>query len=674
MIQQQKNPITTKHRKRLVFVALGIFSLFSLLVFQFFKIQIVNGDKWSRVAEMQHFFTVREPFMRGTFWSNTSIKRGHPDKPYRFVLDIEKFHLFIDPVSIPKNHRDPIASYLIDQLEISQQEKQIFRSHFDRNSRSRKLAMWLDRETRDSILSWWQSYARRHRIVRNALYFVADYKRSYPSGKLLGQLLHTVQNNRDEQTKQALPTGGLELYFNDYLQGKQGKRLLKRSPRHSFETGKVINSPEDGADIYLTINHYLQAIAEEEIEKGVKRCHAKGGWAVMMEPRTGEILVLAQYPFFFPARYQEYFNDAEKIENTRVKAITDANEPGSVVKPLTLATALIANKELRDAGKSPLFDPEEKIPCSDGRFPGRKKEISDVHRHNYLNMWMALQKSSNIYFSRLVERIIDNLGTEWYRQVLEKTFGFGVKTDLELPAESPGVLPTPGKMYSSGALEWSTPTPFSLAIGHNLQVNSVQLLRAYSVLANGGYFVEPTLIRKIVKKDADGAENILLDNSSPERVQRFARVLDSDIVSTVVKAMKYVTKPGGSGRRADVWGYTEVGKTGTSNKIVGGKYSETQYVSCFIGFTPVEGPAFVLLVVMEEPECLYIPGVGHNHHGSISSAPVFKEIAKRSLEYLGITPDDPHGYPFGDPRYDREQADWLPENRKLQEIYEKWNN
>ncbi|MFQ5729554.1 MAG: penicillin-binding transpeptidase domain-containing protein [Waddliaceae bacterium] len=155
-------------------------------------------------------------------------------------------------------------------------------------------------------------------------------------------------------------------------------------------------------------------------------------------------------------------------------------------------------------------------------------ELHDVRRHNYLNMSMALQKSSNIYFARLVERIIDRLGNDWYRRVLEETFGFGVKTHIELPSETVGMLPTPGKLYSSGALEWSAPTPYSLAIGHNLQSNSIQLLRAYAMLVNGGYFVQPTLIRKIVKKDSDDTERVLLNTTAPERRQRFPRLLDCE--------------------------------------------------------------------------------------------------------------------------------------------------
>jgi len=265
------------------------------------------------------------------------------------------------------------------------------------------------------------------------------------------------------------------------------------------------------------------------------------------------------------------------------------------------------------------------------------------------------------------------LGNDFYREALQD-FGFGEKTHIELPYETKASLPTPGKKHPNGALEWSTPTPYSMAIGHNLLVNSIQLVRAYAVFANGGFLVEPTLVRKIVKTKANGTEEVLLDHTQPERMKNFPRVLKADNVKKVKTAMKYTTKIGGTARRADVYGYTEAGKTGTANKIVGGTYSEKLYVSSFVGFTPAEKPVFVLLVSMDEPEYGFLPGIGKRHHGGTCAAPVFREIAKRSLEYLGITPDDPNGYPVGDPRYQADKADWVAETRVLKEIYEKWNN
>jgi len=532
--------------------------------------------------------------------------------------------------------------------------------------------MWLDRDTRDTITKWWFPYAKKHKIARNALFFVSDYQRSYPFGKLLGQVLHTVQNNKDEASQQAVPTGGLELRFHNLLKGKQGKRRLMRSPRNAIETGEIIALPEHGADIYLTINHYIQAIAEEELAIGVKKCKAKSGWAVMMNPRTGEILAMAQYPFFHPPEYQFYFNDPEMIEHTKVKAITDANEPGSVMKPITLAVGLLANEERKKQGKPPILDPEEKVATADGHCKGRKN-LKDGVVHPFLNMYMGLQKSSNIYMARLVEKIVENMGNEWYRRILEEVFALGKKTGVELPSESAGVLPTPGKKHPNGTLEWSVPTPYSLAIGHNMQVTSLQIARLYCIFANGGYLVKPTLVRKIIKTHPDGKEEVFVDNTSPEREKSFPRVLPAKNVETVVKAMKFTTKPGGSAKRADIWGYTEAGKTGTGVKIDKGIYNERLNSSSFVGFAPADDPVFVLVVTMDEPEYHFIPGIGKNHHGGVCAAPVFREIGRRTLEYLGITPDDPHGYPPGDPRYDPEKADWIPETRRLQEMYEKWN-
>src|SRR5262249_26279524 len=159
-----------------------------------------------------------------------------------------------------------------------------------------------------------------------------------------------------------------------------------------------------------------------------------------------------------------------------------------------------------------------------------------------------------------------------------------------LPSESPGMLPTPGKLHQSGKLEWSTPTPFSIAFGHNILATSVQMLRNYAVIANGGYDVRPTLVRRVVRKKREGTEEVLLDNTREERVQSFRRLLDPDIVEQVVKAMKYATKTGGSSSKADIFGYTEAGKTATSEKIVGGAYSKKDHISTFIGFAPAKNP------------------------------------------------------------------------------------
>lgn len=666
--------LTLKDRKKLVFVSIFVCFLFCALIVQFFKIQIIEGEKWSKRAKAQHQLILVEPFKRGLFYSNTAIKPGHPDQMVPFVVDVPQFHLYVDPLAIPEIWRSEIADRLVFFLTLEKEAHQKFRSQFFKKSHHRKLAMWLSEERRSKIINWWEAFAKKRKIPSNALFFIQDYKRSYPFGSLLGQVLHTVRGEKEALTQDSIPTGGLELIFNQYLKGKVGKKLLLRSPRHPLDVGHVVSPPENGADVYLTINHYLQAVAEEEIAKAVKKSNARGGWAIIMEPRSGEILALAQYPYFDPASYQKYFNDPLLSEDTKVKAGTDPYEPGSTMKPLTLVICLKANAELKKRGKKPIYFPEEKIATADGRFPGRKKPISDTHLHRYLNMPLAMQKSSNIYMARMVQRVIEALGETWYRNALQEIFGFGIKTGLELPAESSGMLPCPGKKHPNGTLEWSTATPFSVSFGHNILVTSLQMLRSYAILANGGYDVVPTLVRKIVKTHPDGTQEILLDHTRQERIQGFKRVLEKEIVEDVIDVMKLVTKPGGSASKADIYGYTEAGKTATSEKIVNGTYSKKDHISTFVGFAPAHDARFVLLIAIDDPEFKYIPGVGRNQLGGNCAAPAFREIGTRVLQYLGVEPDDPHGYPAGDPRHDPQKADSLKRVQELKELYKKWNS
>lgn len=665
-------PVGSKERKRLVLVVIFLCVLFSLLIFRFYQIQIVEGEKWTRIALSQHQSVLVEPFMRGSFYSNTSIIPGHAEDEQPFVIDVPKYHLFIDPDSIPPPVRSRIASELFDLLGFDKEHRLKMRPEFERKSRCRKICMWLDRERRDRILNWWTPFAAQEKIVRNALFFTSDYQRSYPFGTLLGSVLHTVQEEKDPQTFQSLPTGGLEMLFNSYLKGKRGKRLIVRSPRHSIDTGTLIEPPENGADVYLTINHYLQAIAEAELAKGIQEFKARGGWAVMMDPNNGEILALAQAPSFNPAHYADYFNHPELQELTRVKAVSDCFEPGSIFKPITMAICMKANAELKSKGKKPIFSPDEKVDTSSGMFPGRSTPLKDGRVHHYLNMDLGLQKSSNVYMGKMIRRVIETMGDRWYRNALEETFGFGQKTNIELPAENQGLLPTPGKLHPNGKLEWSVPTPYSLAIGHNILVNSIQMVRAYAAIANGGYLVQPHIVRKIVRKRSDGSLETIIDRTGA-LMPKSKQVFDSAISERLVRGMKFVTKEGGTSKRADVMGYTEAGKSGTSEKVIAGIYSKQHHISSFLGFVPAKNPRFILLVSLDDPESKYVAGVGKQHHGGVCAAPVFRQISQRALQYLGQEPDDPYGYPSGDPRRDSHKADWAAEVEALKKLYQQWN-
>lgn len=657
------------HRRRLIGLILGLIALFTLLIHHYFHIQIIEGEKWKRIGDRQHFFEVNEPFIRGSFYANGAGRKTHKDKPEKLVIDLLKYHLFVDPEAIEPRYQIELAEHLGQFLDMPK-EKII--GELSKKSRSRKIALWIDLEMRDAILSWWTPFAKNRKIPKNALYFVKDYKRSYPYGKLLGQVLHTIQYQKDETTKQGLPTGGLELYFDSYLKGHMGKRRWMRSPINAYEVGQLSLSPQNGSDIYLTIDLGLQAICEEELAQAARTFQAKSAFATMMDPFTGRILALAQIPSFSPSDYPSYFKDPQKLDITRVKALQDAQEPGSNMKPFTVMLALLANEEMRKQCKAALIDPEEKIACSSGQFPGRSKPVTDTRLHRFLNMPMALQKSSNIYMANIMLRLVDQFGEDWIRRHLTETFGFGHKVGIELPSESAGLVPTPGKKHPNGALEWSKGTPYSLAMGHNILTTNIQLLRAYAVIANGGRLVQPTLVDKISRMRG-GKEEILVDHRQ-RTFDQFPQVLDQKLIDQLIPMMKYTTKPGGTAKRADVPGFTEAGKTSTPKKVIGGGYSEKLYCPCFIGFTPLKKPAFVLIVTLDEPHYGYIANVGLNHHGGTCCAPTFRNIAKRSLEYLGIPPDDPYGYPSTDPRRKGGEPDWAKEVKALQEKYDKWNS
>ncbi len=630
---------------RITGLATFLFGLFALLILQFYKIQVIEGDKWAQKAERQHKFSLSMPCKRGVFYSSPIA-----NKPKPLVIDVSKYHIYIDPEAIPGVQKEPIAQALSD---MANRDFTSVRAQFDKRSRSRRVASWVSRDRMVEIEGWWKTYARQNKMPSNAVFFVQDWKRSYPYEQLLGQVLHTVRESHE-------PTGGVEGFFNPYLKGQEGKRVLMRSPRHALEADKVVVDPIDGADVYLTIDPTLQTIAEEEIAKAVQRVHAKSGWAIMMDPQTGELLALAQYPFFEPKRYKEYYNDQSLTEHTKVKAITDCFEPGSTIKPLTVALAFLANEELKQRGEKPLFSPDEKIRADDGVIPGTKHRIKDVSSHKFLNMQLAILKSSNVYMGKLAERICDRLGSKWYAEKLNTIFGFGSKTQIELPAEARGLVPNP-----QNPSQWSKPTPYTLSIGYNMLATSLQMTRAFAIIANGGFDVKPTILRKIQRGD-----EILIDN----KPQMQGRKLPDGVSYQIIDALKYVTKPGGSSVRADVRGYTEAGKSGTSEKIVDGKYDKKVHFSSFIGFAPAHDSRFVLFIGIDEPEYRYIPGYGKTHYGGKCAAPVFREIAKRSLAYLGVAPDDPYGYPIGDPRYHPDKADSLSEAKALKALYDEWNN
>lgn len=647
------------NRSRFLYLLSGLAILFAILGLRFYQIQILEGEKWGEIALSQHQTLWKEPPMRGTIYAQCSLRDKHPTKPQPLVVDIPKYHLFIDPLSLPRELHAHLVEKLGKTLSLSSRQKGEIAKALLKKSHSRKIGRFLELSQKKSIESWWYPLAKEHKIAKNALFFGKDYQRSYPFGPLLGSVLHTVQGERDPKTGHAIPTGGIELAYNTLLQGQEGKTVFTRSLRHILGMGEVLEERENGADIYLTIDPYLQAILEEELQKGVQVAKAKGGWAVLLDPHSGEIWALAQVPSLDPRRYAEFFEKQGDLSATKVQAVTECFEPGSIFKPLTMAVGLLANQECAKRGLPPVFSPEEKIATSNGMFPGRSAPLREIHVHRYLNMDMAIQKSSNIYMAKVAHKVVERLGEAWYRKMLHDGFGLGKKCGVEIPAEAVGLLPTPGKLHPNGKLEWSASTPASLAIGHNILVHSVQIAAAYATLANGGFRVSPHLVRSIQK----GSEVLVFKD--PHALKE--RVLPESIAKRVVRSMKFVRN------QAQALGYTTAGKSGTAEKLLEGRYSKDKNIASFAGFAPVDQPRLVVVVSIDEPAKEFVPGLGSRQFGGVSAGPVFRAVATRTLEYLGIAPDDPGSLPKGDPRKTTDAKKWNEERAALDALYQSWN-
>ncbi len=644
--------VSSSDRKRLLVVCVFLSALFSLLIGKFYQIQIVEQEKWERLANLQHKRFLVEPFRRGSFYSNTSIKKGHPENPQKLVYDAPRIHVFVNPNAFSLQQKQVITCALSRRLLLEEKQIDAMKKQLHVKSKLRRILSWLEPTLQEKIETWWKGFAKQNHLPKNALHFLKEYKRYYPFGSMLGPLLHTVQERRNPLTHRAVPTGGLELQFHLYLTGKPGKKWIYRSSRNALGKSVLVEPPEHGADVYLTINHYIQTIAEKKLEEGVKKAQAKGGWLVIMDPYSGDILSIAQYPFFDPSSYAKYFSDPVKQEATKLKAVTDAFEPASIFKVITMTLALQANQDALAQGKAALFDPHEKIPTKNIRFPKTRFRLKDGVERRFMNMYLAIQKSANVYTGLIMQRMLETYGAHWIREQYVERFRLGKKTGIEVPAEHPGMVPTPGKLHPNGKLEWSHATPYSLAIGHNILVNSIQMIQVYAAIANGGYLVQPTIIKEIVK---EGKVVFTPKKKAPKKI------LDAYAVRETKAGLKYATKKRGTSPRGAIRGYSEAGKSGTSEKIIQGKYSQSKYFSVFCGFAPAENPAFVMLVVLDEPKKVFIPGVGKNHMGGTSAAPIFSAVAEEALHYLGVDPDDPNN------------QDWKQETEELIRLYKEWN-
>jgi len=427
-----------------------------------------------------------------------------------------------------------------------------------------------------------------------------ESRRFYPNKTLAGPVLgFTGVDNEGLE--------GLERTYDKALRGVSGWVLAEKDAvgRTVFPGGPGFQYklPKAGNDIILTIDEVIQHIAEKELDAALVSTQAKGGTCIVMDPWTGEVLALSVRtaahgrPVFNPNEPQRY-----KPAEWRNRAVTDVFEPGSIFKPILAAAAL----------EERVVHPLERFDCSAGKIQLADRVISDAEKNGVLAFTDVVAKSSNVGMIKVALR----LGKERFAKHIT-SFGFGVKTGVDIPGEISGLL----KDYRI----WSGVSIGFIAIGQEIGVTPMQMAAAYCALANGGTLMKPYIVSQIVGRG--GGEGVKFQ---PQPVRR---VITQETCAKVNKMLQRVVESG-TGQKARPVAYTAAGKTGTAQKIdqKTGMYSKKEYVSSFAGYVPANPPKLVILVMVDTPE-------GVIYGGSVA-APVFKAVAEQSLAYLHVPPDD----------------------------------
>lgn len=420
------------------------------------------------------------------------------------------------------------------------------------------------------------------------LHWTEDQIRRYPYGSLAAQIIGF--SNMDDTG-----VAGIELSQDELLHGEIIKKIQERD-RHGRVYDETVVDRGEPADISLTISTSYQFMAEEALANGVRAASAKAGMAVVMSVKTGEILAMANYPTFDP-------NNIKNIQPESVinHTIQSTYSPGSTFKLVTYSSALEKN----------LFKPDDMIDAGNGTIEIANHKFTDSHHIGSVTYSQALAQSSNVCAIKTGQRV----GRDDFWAMLQK-MGFGDRTGIELPAETSGIVRSPDK--------WNGDSLASMSIGYEIGVTALQMATAFATIANDGVKIQPRIIREIRKPDEKP-----VPSSKPENV----RVVSVETARNLRTMLRQVVLTG-TGRRAQLNGYTSAGKTGTAWKFdpKTKRVDPSKYVSSFIGIAPANDPEIVIAVVIDEPK-------SGARDGGMVAAPVFKAIAEKILPAMNIKPD-----------------------------------
>lgn len=407
-----------------------------------------------------------------------------------------------------------------------------------------------------------------------------EYRRFYPQGEALAHVLGFT--NVDDEGQE-----GLELAFDEWLRGEPGaKRVIRDGRGHIVGNVDLVRPAQPGRDLTLTIDRRIQYLAHRELRNALVKHGAQSGSIVVVDVATGEVLAMANLPTFNPNAIGSAPRDAH-----RNRAVTDVLEPGSTMKPLTVAAAL----------KAGVVRPDSTMNLNPGWMKLGRYTIRDHHNYGVQDITGVIRKSSNLGAAKLAEKMDDRYFYEFLRG-----FGYGSKPGSGFPGESSGVLADPAR--------WNGLQKATISYGYGLSATPLQIAAAYAALANDGRYTVPTFVK----------------GEKPQTRQ----VVDPAIARTVMRMMQTVTEEGGTATQGAILGYHVAGKTGTARKFNDtGGYSR-RYISYFAGVVPVQNPRFATVVVVNDPD----PSKGY--FGGIVSAPVFKAVMEGSLRLMDVAPDD----------------------------------
>jgi cell division protein FtsI (penicillin-binding protein 3) len=527
-------------------------------------LQGVRAESLARLGQTQHREAVTLPASRGTLYDRTGVELGLGERATTVYAN-------------PKQIVNPRAAALAVEHTLGLDANRIYPQLADRT----RGFVYVERQADPA------QAAALQRLKLSGFGFYPEERRSYPQGSVAAQVLGYVGIDGDG-------LAGLELQFDRQLSGHPGQETIVKDP-----SGRVIDVQQQRAErpgrgVFLTLDHSIQANAEEVLRETVHKWRAKSASAVVLDPRTGAVLAMAVQPGYDANRFPSAPSDLQ-----RNRTVTDTYEPGSTFKLITVAGALSE----RLVSPSTRFTLPYSLKVAD-------RVIHDAEPRGTVNYSVAqiLAHSSNIGAIELAEMLGRTRLSSWISR-----FGFGRVTGIDFPGESPGIVLPPDK--------WSGSTIGNVPIGQGIAVTPVQMAAAYAAIANRGIWSRPHLVDHV----AGGGR--------PSLYRR--RLVSPRTASQLMLMLKDVVAEG-TGQYAAMPGYQVAGKTGTAQKPDShGGYATGRYVASFVGIVPASRPRLVILVMVDEPQGAI--------WGGVVAAPAFQQIARFDLQYLEVPPDAPTG-------------------------------